>query len=123
MTAKLLAPFLACRTILFGVLLLPFAVGAQDIEQVDLKRPVRLSGNISFSMENYSVNGIEARRQPFTWTLNGAPTLTVLGVQMPFQFLFGNFNYERYASEIRKSPLVNGSGIPQAVFGYQFVLN
>ena len=41
----------------------------------------------------------------------------------PRQFLFGNFNYERYASEIRNSPLVNGSGIPQAVFGYQFVLN
>jgi len=96
MTAKLLVPFLACRTILFGLLLLPFAVGAQDIEQVDLKRPVRLSGNISFSMENYSVNGIAARRQPFTWTLNGAPTLTVLGVQMPFQFLFGNFENRFY---------------------------
>jgi hypothetical protein len=47
-------------------------------------------------MENYSVNGIEARRQPFTWTLNGAPTLTVLGVQMPFQFLFGNFENRFY---------------------------
>lgn len=41
----------------------------------------------------------------------------------PRQFLFGNFNYERYAREIRNSPLVNASGIPQAVFGYQFVLN
>lgn len=71
-------------------------LGAQDIEQVNLKKPVTLSGNLSFSMQTYSVNGIEARRQPFTWTLSGAPTLTVLGVQMPFQLLLGNFENRFY---------------------------
>lgn len=41
----------------------------------------------------------------------------------PRQFLFANLNYERYAKEIRNSPLINASGIPQAVFGYGFMLN
>ena len=69
---------------------------AQDIEQIDLKKPVQLSGNLNFSLESYSVNGIEARRQPFTWMVSGAPTLTVLGVQMPFQLLLGNFENRFY---------------------------
>jgi hypothetical protein len=69
---------------------------AQDIEQIDLKKPVTLSGNLSFSMESYSVNGIPPRRQPFTWTLSGAPTLNVLGVTMPFQLLVGNFENRFY---------------------------
>ena len=41
----------------------------------------------------------------------------------PRQSVFANFNYERYAKEIRNSPLITGSGIPQLVLGYQFVLN
>jgi hypothetical protein len=72
------------------------AVHAQDIERIDLKKPVQLSGNLNFSLESYSVHGIEARRQPFTWMLSGAPTLTVLGVQMPFQLLLGNFENRFY---------------------------
>jgi outer membrane protein len=39
------------------------------------------------------------------------------------QFIFANFNYERYAKEIRNSPLMNASGIPQVVLGYEFLLN
>jgi hypothetical protein len=84
-------PFLALA-LLAGVPLLH----AQDIDQIDLKRPVKLSGNLSFSMESYSVNGIPPRRQPFTWTLSGAPTLNVLGVTMPFQLLLGNFENRFY---------------------------
>lgn len=72
------------------------SLSAQDIEQIDLKKPVTLSGNLSFSMESYSVNGIPPRRQPFTWTLSGAPTLNVLGVTMPFQLLVGNFENRFY---------------------------
>jgi outer membrane protein len=41
----------------------------------------------------------------------------------PRQFLFANFNYERYGKEVRNSPLMNAGGIPQVVFGYQFMLN
>lgn len=62
------------------VLLSGTAAHAQDLEQVDLKKPITLSGSLSLSLETYSMDGMAARRQPFTWTIAGAPTLTVLGV-------------------------------------------
>lgn len=87
-TAPLLAVLL--------VLLPGTAAHAQDLEQVDLKKPITLSGSLSLSLETYSMDGMAARRQPFTWTIAGAPTLTVLGVQMPFQVLVGNFENRFY---------------------------
>jgi outer membrane scaffolding protein for murein synthesis (MipA/OmpV family) len=41
----------------------------------------------------------------------------------PRQLIFANLNYERYAKEIRNSPLINASGIPQLILGYQYVLD
>lgn len=41
----------------------------------------------------------------------------------PRQFVFANLNYERYAKEVRNSPLINASGIPQLILGYQYVLD
>jgi MipA family protein len=41
----------------------------------------------------------------------------------PRQFVFANFNYERYGTQIRNSPLIKAGGIPQVVIGYQFVVN
>ncbi|MFN7816046.1 MAG: MipA/OmpV family protein [Burkholderiales bacterium] len=40
----------------------------------------------------------------------------------PRHLLFANFNYERYGSEVRNSPLMNAKGIPQVVFGYEYRL-
>lgn len=40
----------------------------------------------------------------------------------PRQFVFANLNHERYAKEIRNSPLINASGIPQLILGYQYLL-
>lgn len=36
------------------------------------------------------------------------------------QRLFANFNYERYGAGIKDSPIMEKSGIPQVVFGYQY---
>jgi outer membrane scaffolding protein for murein synthesis (MipA/OmpV family) len=41
----------------------------------------------------------------------------------PRQFVFANLNYERYAKQIRNSPLIHASGIPQLILGYQYVLD
>ncbi len=40
----------------------------------------------------------------------------------PRQTLFANVNYERYPQAIRQSPLIQSSGIPQLVIGYQYLL-
>lgn len=53
------------------VLLSGTAALAQDLEQVDLKKPITLTGSLSLSLETYSMDGMAARRQPFTWTIAG----------------------------------------------------
>lgn len=69
---------------------------AQDIERINLKKPVQLSGTLNLSLEQYAAHGIENRKQSTSWMISGTPTLTVLGVQMPFSFLFSNFENRYY---------------------------
>lgn len=78
------------------LLLLTKALSGQDIEKIDLKKPIQLSGSLNFQLENYSAKGIEQRKKPFSWMLSGAPVLTVGGVPMPFSFLFSNFENRYY---------------------------
>jgi hypothetical protein len=71
-------------------------LSAQDIEQINLKKPIQLSGTVNLQLESYSANGIENRKKPFSWMISGTPMLTILGVQMPFSFLFSNFENRYY---------------------------
>lgn len=41
----------------------------------------------------------------------------------PRQFVLANLNDERYAKQIRNSPLIHASGIPQPILGDQYVLD
>lgn len=50
------------------------------------KKPFEISGSLSFNTQFYAVNGIENRRQPFTWYLNGTPTIKLYGISIPFSF-------------------------------------
>jgi len=86
------------RILLFlgGMLAAAQTVCAQDMEHVDLKKPVKFSGNINLQLESYFADGIENRRKPFSWVISGNPTLTILGVQLPFSFLFSNFENRYY---------------------------
>lgn len=83
-------------TILLLQLLAVRPCGAQDIEDIDVKHPVHLSGNVNLLLESYSATGIQNRKQPFTWMITGNPTLTVYGVDLPFSFLFSNFDNKYY---------------------------
>ncbi|WEK33423.1 MAG: hypothetical protein P0Y53_13105 [Candidatus Pseudobacter hemicellulosilyticus] len=69
---------------------------AQDIEKLDLKKPFRLSGSVNLQLESYSASGIDNRKKPFSWMISGAPVLSILGVDMPFSFLFSNFENHYY---------------------------
>ncbi|RYY54740.1 MAG: hypothetical protein EOO09_13200 [Chitinophagaceae bacterium] len=71
-------------------------VQSQDIEKIDFKKPVQFSGSLNISLESYNAHGIEKRKKPFSWLVSGAPIVTVLGVQVPFSFLFSNFENRYY---------------------------
>lgn len=64
---------------------------AQDVEHINLKKPVTFHGNLNFQLDYYSANGIPARQKEFSWIINGNPVLNVLGIDLPFTFLFSNF--------------------------------
>lgn len=91
MQRSLFVPILILLTISLNQMCL-----AQDIERLDFRKPIKISGNIHFQVEHYSANGIENRRQPFSWLVSGAPVITVLGIQVPFSFLFSNFENRYY---------------------------
>lgn len=69
---------------------------AQDIEHINLKKPVTFHGNLNLQLEYYHANGIPARQKDFSWMINGNPVLTVLGVDLPFSFVLSNFENRFY---------------------------
>jgi len=51
--------------------------------------PVKITGTLGITTYFYNVEGRDASRQPFSWVLTGSPTVSMYGVDMPFQFLVG----------------------------------
>lgn len=83
-------------SILLWLLLLATPALAQDIEGINLKRPIKFSGTLNFQFEQYGASGIENRKQASSWMITGTPTVTVLGIQVPFSFLLSNFENRYY---------------------------
>lgn len=72
----------------FALGLCSFASVAQDLENIAKERPVGLSGGISAGLITYSSSREYQQRDPAVWTISGAPTLSIYGVQLPFSFTF-----------------------------------
>jgi len=89
-------PYTNKLPVLFILLLLTGTASAQDIESINFKKPVKFSGTLNLQLEQYSASGIENRKQASSWMISGTPTITVLGIQVPFSFLFSNFENRYY---------------------------
>ena len=76
--------------------LISIPVFSQDVEHLNLKKPVTLHGNLNIQLEGYKASGIQPRQKDFSWMINGNPTIEVLGVQLPFSFIFSNFENRFY---------------------------
>lgn len=55
------------------------------------KKKADLTGSLTFFNQAYHMNGITARREPFTWRLTGDPTLTVGDFRLPLHVIFGSY--------------------------------
>lgn len=69
-----------------GGVLYVSSISAQNVQSIKTQKPIEIRGSLSAGMLFYGVNGIQNRRQPFSWYLSGAPTLKVYGITMPFSF-------------------------------------
>lgn len=90
-----------CRLLCTGCMFIPgvliYQIGsAQDIQQINLKKPIELHGNLNLQLEYYHANGIPARKKDFNWLISGSPVVTVLGIDLPFTFLFSNYENRFY---------------------------
>ncbi|TRX62614.1 hypothetical protein FNH22_00535 [Fulvivirga sp. M361] len=66
----------------------------QDLEKVDLKHPVKLTGSFSTGLKYYGASGISNRFDPLIWTSSGNLNLNIYGVTLPFSFLYSTQNSE-----------------------------
>ncbi len=63
-------------------------VQSQDLEEIGKSTKVKFSGGLNISSQFYNVNGINARRSPFSWVINGNPVLRIGKMSFPFSFSF-----------------------------------
>jgi len=71
-------------------LLIPIITKSQDIEQIIKSDPLKVSGSLNFSANGYHAQGIEQRRQPFTWVASGNLGIAILGYNVPLSFSYSN---------------------------------
>lgn len=74
------------------LVLLSYATFAQNIEELGINKGANVSGSFNANVIGYTVNGIEQRRDPFNWFLNGSLNLTLFGYSAPFSFSYSNVN-------------------------------
>ncbi|GIV34443.1 MAG: hypothetical protein KatS3mg031_1978 [Chitinophagales bacterium] len=60
---------------------------AQNLENIKNERPFSLNGQVSANASYFHVAGKNSYRKPFSWIIQGNPTVSVYGVSIPFSFL------------------------------------
>lgn len=92
-------------------------VSAQAIDQLGVKKGITMNGSINSSTTIYKVHGMEQRRDPLNWYLNGNININLFGYGMPFSFSYSNqgshysqpFNQYRFAPSYKWARLYLGT--------------
>ncbi|HEY0609386.1 MAG TPA: hypothetical protein VGD35_07010 [Chitinophaga sp.] len=79
---------------------------SQALDQLGAKKGVTMSGSVNTSTTAYTASGIEGRRDPFAWYLNGNININLFGYDMPFSFNYSNQgrNYSQPFNQFRFAP-------------------
>ncbi|WP_212005733.1 hypothetical protein [Chitinophaga sp. HK235] len=88
------------------LLLVSSVAYSQALDQLGVKKGVSMSGSISASTTAYSASGIDSRRDPLAWYLNGNLNINLFGYDMPFSFSYSNQgrNYSQPFNQFRFAP-------------------
>jgi hypothetical protein len=66
---------------------------AQDLEQLDKKKPIKVTGGLNATQTFYSASGIQNRRDPYFWMLNANLNFNLFGVlDVPLSATFSQQN-------------------------------
>lgn len=61
---------------------------AQDIGQITKQKPFEIHGAASAMVGYYASSGFNNTRKPYTYSIMAAPTISLYGIQIPFNFTF-----------------------------------
>lgn len=64
------------------------SASAQDLENVAKANPFEIHGTASGTIGYYSTGSFNSSRKPYSYSIMLAPTISVYGVQIPFNFTF-----------------------------------
>lgn len=78
----------------------------QDLTDLSEKEPVKVTGGLGYNAIGYHADGIEARRDPFTWYLNGNLNIAIYDFAIPLNFSYTNrqLNYTQPFNQIGITP-------------------
>ena len=79
---------------------------SQAIDQFDMKKGLTVNGSIGTSAIAYAASGIQARRDPLDFYVNGNLNLGLFGYSLPFSFSYSNraTNYTQPFNSFRFNP-------------------
>jgi len=87
----------AFHIIIFLLSVISSTSKAQNVETLFDRfkdKPFKLSGGISANQILYGINGIEARREPYTYFLSGNLNLSIYGWNIPFSGTYSNQDFQ-----------------------------
>lgn len=77
---------------IFALIVSSGTVIAQNLEAIGKEKPVQISGGVSLNQIFYSVNGIESRRDPYSYYASGNINFSLYGWSVPLSFSLSNQN-------------------------------
>lgn len=57
---------------------------SQDLGQIAKQKPLIINGTLGLGVGTYTANGIPSRQRAFSYLFNGAPTISLYGIDFPF---------------------------------------
>jgi hypothetical protein len=66
---------------------------AQNIEAIGKEKPLSISGGVALNQIFYAVDGMESRRDPYTYYASGNINVSLYGWSIPLSFSFSNQNF------------------------------
>jgi hypothetical protein len=69
-----------------------YSISAQNLESIGKEKPLTVNGGISLNQIFYAVNGIESRRDPYSYYASGNINFSLYGWSVPVSFSISNQN-------------------------------
>ncbi len=87
-------------------MLLTTALYAQQLENLGVKKGVKINGGVSLANNFYTASGISNRLNPYSYVFSGNLNINAFGVSVPLSFAYSNqnFSYRQPFNIIGASP-------------------